>query len=85
LEHRKYLREEKIPALEKLFDVLKEKLGATREGAVSWHLSEYKEVRRQIEEAQNAIREIEAGIRNHGQTVEGLDDLEYGIEYGDPT
>jgi hypothetical protein len=85
LEHRRYFREEKIPALERLFDILKEKLGSSGGNAGSWLLSEYNEVHRQIEEAQDAIREIEAGIRDHGQTVEGLDDLEYGIEYGDPT
>jgi hypothetical protein len=47
LEHRKYLREEKIPALERLFDILKEKLGASGGNAGSWHLSEYNEVHRQ--------------------------------------
>lgn len=85
LEHRKYYREEKIPALERLFDVLKEGLAASGGNAASWLLSEYNEVHRQIEEAQNVIREIEASIRSLGQTLEGLDDLENGIEYGDRT
>jgi hypothetical protein len=85
LEHRKYYREEKIPALERLFDVLKEGLAASGGNAASWLLSEYNEVHRQIEEAQHVIREIEARIQGLGQTVEGLDDLEKKIEYGDPT
>lgn len=85
LEHRRYYREEKIPALERLFDVLKEELAATGGNAASWLLSEYNEVHRQIEEAQQVIREIETRIQSLGQTVEGLDDLENRIEYGDPT
>jgi hypothetical protein len=85
LEHREYLREEKIPALERLFDFLKEGLAVSGGNAASWLLSEYNEVHRQIEEAQHAIRQIEAGIRDHGHSVEGLDALDNGIEYGDPT
>jgi hypothetical protein len=85
LEYRKYLREEKIPALERLFDVLKEEPAGSGGIAAPWHLTEYNEVRRQIEETQHAIQDIEAGIRDYGHTVEGLDDLENGIEYGDPT
>jgi hypothetical protein len=85
LEHRKYYREEKIPALERLFDVLKEGLAASGGDPASWLLSEYNEIHRQIEEAQHVIREIETRIQGLGQTVEGLDDLENEIEYGDPT
>ena len=85
LEHRKYYREEKIPALEKLFDVLKEGLAASGGNAASWLLSEYNEVHRQIEEAQHVIQEVEARIQGLGQSVEGLDDLEKKIQYGDPT
>ncbi len=55
LEHRKYYREEKIPALERLFDVLKEGVAASGGNAASWLLSEYTEVHRQIEEAQQVI------------------------------
>jgi hypothetical protein len=43
-EHRKYYREEKTPALERLFDVLKEGLAASVGNAASWLLSEYNEV-----------------------------------------
>ena len=85
LEHQRYYREEKIPALEVLFDVLKEGLAASGGNAESWILSEYTEVHRQVEEAQHVIREIETRIQDLGQTVEGLDDLENRIEYGDPT
>lgn len=85
LEHRKYYREEKIPALERLFDVLKEGLAASGGNAASWLLSEYDEVHRQIGQAQQAIRKIEAEIRGIGHSVEGLDDLENRTEYGDPT
>jgi hypothetical protein len=85
LEHQRYLRVEKIPALERLFDVLKEQLAASGGNSASWLLNEYDAIYQQIEEAQHAIQEIEIGIRDHGQTVEGLDDLENGVEYGDPT
>src|SRR5260370_15467867 len=85
LEHRKYYREEKIPALEGLFDVLKEGLAGSRGNAASWFLSEYNEVDRQIEEAQQAIQETEATIGGLSQAVERLDHLEDGIENVDPT
>src|SRR5260370_29930740 len=85
LEHRKYYREEKIPALERLFDVLKEGLAASGGEAASWLLSGYTQDHPQIQETQKVIREIETKNRGLGLAGGRVDCLEKKNKEGDPT
>lgn len=80
MQQRKYLREHKIPALEKLFDVLKEKLGPIPpDEADPWIRDEYTDMRLTLEEIQLDICHIELRVRHLlGLTVEDLDNLEFG-------